>query len=343
MNYKIHHLSHTDLDGYGCQMVSAHFFDSISFYNSNYGKEVNECFNQILNNIQTSPLEKHTILITDLNLTLDQAKEFDAKVSICDKEVMLLLLDHHKTGQECADSFEWYYLDSNRCATKITYDFFSALYGKNEKLGQFVDVVNSVDIWLEKDPYFELGKVCMGLVSSAKEVNKIMFPEKNNTYIFSLLHQAQDYFTCKDAHIALDDAIHQIKKQFFTTSTTPNNTLSNLISAYNVALLTQNKERMQISYKEYKGILTYNIGNVSVIGNDFLTANPDFDFFMDVTSKKTISLRSNGKVDVSKIAAQIANGGGHHNASGGLLSNFKDAFIYDSIKTQVVNIIASKG
>ena len=341
MNYKLHHLSHTDLDGYGCQMVSAHFFDSITFYNSNYGKEINECFNQILDDIQTSALHKHVILITDLNLTMDQAKEFEAKATICDKEIMMFVLDHHKTGQECADAFEWYFLDSSRCATKITYDFFSALYGKNEKLSKFVDVVNAVDIWLENEPEFELGKVCMGMVSGAREVNKVMFPDENSHYIFSLLNQAQEYFTCKDAHIVLDDALHGIKKTFFTTKT--NNTLSNLVSAYNVILLTKNRDRMQISYKDYKGILTYNIGNVSVIGNDFLTANPDLDFFMDITSKKTISLRSNGKVDVSRIAAQIANGGGHHNASGGLLSNFKDAFIYDNIKSQVMSIIANKG
>jgi len=341
MNHKIHHLSHTDLDGYGCQMVSAHYFSSIAFYNSNYGKEINECFNQILNDIQTSTLEKHVILITDLNLTMDQAKEFESKVSICDKEIMMFVLDHHKTGQECADAFEWYFLDSSRCATKITYDYFSALYGKDEKLSKFVDVVNSVDIWLENEPEFELGKVCMGMVSGAREVNKVMFPENNSQYIFSLLTKAQEYFACEDAHIALDDALHNIKKQFFTTTT--NNTLSNLVSAYNVILLTQNRDKMQITYKEYKGILTYNIGNVSVIGNDFLTANPDLDFFMDITSKKTISLRSNGKVDVSKIAAQIANGGGHHNASGGLLSNFKDAFIYDNIKSQVMSIITNKG
>ena len=341
MNYRLHHLSHTDLDGYSCQMVSAHYFDSINFYNSNYGKEINECFNQILSMIQSSEDEKHVILITDLNLTMDQAKEFESKVSICDKEIMMFVLDHHKTGQECADAFEWYYLDSSRCATKITYDFFSALYGKNAKLSHYVDVVNAVDIWLEDKPEFELGKVCMGLVSGAKEVNKIMFPEENSKYIFALLSKAQEYFTCKDAHIALDDAVHGIKKSFFITDA--NNTLSNLVSAYNVILLTQNREKMQINYKEYTGILTYNIGNVSVIGNDFLTANPDLDFFMDITSKKTISLRSNGKVDVSKMAAHIANGGGHHNASGGLLSNFKDAFIYDTIKSQVMSIITNKG
>ena len=277
MNYILHHLSHTDLDGYGCQMVTKHYFDSIAFYNSNYGKEINECFNQILDVIQNSPLENHAILITDLNLTMEQAKEFESKTSICAKKPLLLLLDHHKTGQECDDTFEWYFLDSSRCATKITYDFFASLYGKDEKLSQFVDVVNAVDIWLENDPHFELGKVCMGLVSSAKEVNKIMFPEENTQYIFSLLSQAQAFFTCKDAHIALDDAIHGIKKSYFKSN--KNDTLSNLISAYNVRLLTQNKEKMQISYKEYKGILTYNIGNVSVIGNDFLSANPDFDFF----------------------------------------------------------------
>jgi len=341
MNYTLHHLSHTDLDGYGCQMVTKRYFDSILFYNSNYGKEINECFNQILDTIQNSTVEKHLILITDLNLTLDQAKEFQAKISVAQQEILLLLLDHHKTGQECFESFEWYYLDSSRCATKITYDFFAALYGEDKELSAFVDVVNAVDIWLENDPSFELGKVCMGLVSGAREVNKIMFPHENSAYIFSLLSDAQAYFTCNDAPIALDDATHQLKKKFFITS--KNDTLSNLVSAYNVKLLTQNRDNMLIHYKQYKGILTYNIGNVSVIGNDFLNANPDMDFFMDVTSKKTISLRSNGKVDVSQMAAHLANGGGHHNASGGLLSSFKDAFIYYTIKTQVMSIIAQKG
>ncbi|MBV5278892.1 MAG: 3'-to-5' oligoribonuclease B, partial [Campylobacteraceae bacterium] len=259
MNYKIHHLSHTDLDGYGCQMVSRHFFDSIDFYNSNYGKEINECFNQILYTIQSSPLEKHTILITDLNLTTDQAKEFESKVNVCGKEILLLVLDHHKTGQECEEAHEWYFLDSSRCATKITYDFFSTLYGKDEKLEKFVNVVNAVDIWLDDKPEFELGKVCMGLVSSAKEVNRVMFTKENTQYIFSLLQEVQEFFTCKDAHIALDDNLHRLKKKFFKGQD-KDDTLNNLISTYNVILLTKNKDKMQITYKDYKGILTYNIG-----------------------------------------------------------------------------------
>ncbi len=96
---------------------------------------------------------------------------------------------------------------------------------------------------------------------------------------------------------------------------------------------------MSISYDNFKGILTYNIGNVSVIGNDFLEKNPDFDFFMDVTNRKTISLRANGKVDVSTIAKKLANGGGHPNASGGMLNSFKESFLYDNVKIQIEEII----
>ena len=64
---------------------------------------------------------------------------------------------------------------------------------------------------------------------------------------------------------------------------------------------------------------------------------------MDITSRRTISLRANGNIDVSKMAARIGNGGGHPNASGGLLNSFKDSFVYDNIKRQVEDIILSKG
>ncbi|WP_331775890.1 DHH family phosphoesterase [Sulfurospirillum sp. 1612] len=340
MDYKLYHLSHTDLDGYGCQMVTRRYFDSVTFYNSNYGREINERFNQIFADIQNDGFEKNIILITDLNLTPEQAKEFDSKIMNTQENIMILLLDHHKSGQDCAQEFDWYYLDDTRCATKITYDFFSKLYGRDEKLNKFVNVVNAVDIWLEDKAEFELGKVCLGLVSGAKEINRIMFPKENSQYIFELLTKIQPYFDYEDPHIVLDENIHKIKKEILMQD--KNDTLSNLISEYNVKMLNKNKEFMKIEYDGHLGILTYNIGNVSVIGNAFLKANPNFDFFMDVTSKKTISLRADGKIDVSKMAAKIANGGGHANASGGLLGGFKDGFVYEGIRSQIMNLITKK-
>ena len=94
-----------------------------------------------------------------------------------------MLLDHHQSGAECAAKYPWYLLDSSRCATKITYDFFSAMFGERAELAKFVRMVNAVDIWLSDEAEFELGKVCLGMVSAAKEINKVMFEDESKKYI----------------------------------------------------------------------------------------------------------------------------------------------------------------
>jgi len=339
LNYSIYHLSHTDLDGYGCQFVAQTYFKNIKFYNSNYGKEIDERYSKILEEIKASPAAA-LILITDLNLTSEQARNFERQLSYLPNKTKLLLLDHHQSGQDIAERHAWYFLDSSRSATKITYDFFSSIYGKNASLEKLVDIINSVDIWLNEDKNFEIGKVALTLIGNSKELNRIMFDEANTEFMFSLLGQSMAFFDEQDAHIVLEDNIHAMKKNFFRLG--KNDTLGNLVSKYNVMLLEKLKDKMTINYKGHKGILTFNIGGVSIVGNDFLTQNSDFDFFMDVTSRKTVSFRSNGKADVSKIAAELANGGGHQNASGGTLLGFRDSFSYDIIKNQVLELIKSK-
>ncbi|MBE3022330.1 MULTISPECIES: DHH family phosphoesterase [Campylobacter] len=332
---KIYHLSHTDLDGYGAQVITNFYFNNVKFSNSNYGREIDEKFNQIVSDLDD---EKSIVLITDLNLTMAQCADFSQKLE--GKNAKIFLLDHHQSGAECASAFEWYFLDSSRCATKITHDFFAAMFKENEELKKFSDIVNAVDIWLKDDKNFEMGKVCLGLVANAKEINKIMFERENTLYQFHLLKHAAEFFNEKNDYIGLDMQIHAIKKEFFKFN--KDDTLSNLISNYVVNLLSENKEKFSINYNEFRGILTYNIGNTSVIGNDFLVANPEFDFFIDITNKKTMSFRANGKVDVSAMAKHLVGGGGHVNASGGMFANFKDGFSYEAIKTQVVELINKK-
>lgn len=336
---KFYHLSHTDLDGYSAQLVSKFYLKDVKFFNSNYGREINEKFNQILaqinENLAKNSAEKSLVLITDLNLTKEQCDEFSS--ALTNKNAKLFLLDHHQSGAECAENFEWYFLDNSRCATLITYDFFAGIYGGDENLGEFCKMVNAVDIWLKDDRYFEFGKVCLGLVANAKEINKIMFPHLSNDYIFYLLQKANEFMWDSAAHIKLDDAVHSLKKSYFYAGF--DDTLSNMISAFIVKHLSLQKEFFSINLGEFQAILTHNIGNTSVIGNDFLVANPEFDFFMDISSKKTLSLRANGKVDVSLIAAKFFSGGGHKNASGGMFGAFKDSFDYENIKSQVQNHI----
>jgi oligoribonuclease NrnB/cAMP/cGMP phosphodiesterase (DHH superfamily) len=336
---KVYHLSHTDLDGYSCQLITNRCFEDITFYNSNYGSEIDSRIETILRKIYMEGSDDNLILITDLNLSMQQAKNLVKGVENSPKNIELLLLDHHKTGQDCADEYDWYYLDTSRCATKITYDHFLAKGYEIAELERYVDIVNAIDIWQHESEHFELGKVFMRLVAGSREINRMLFSEQNSEYIFHSLENAMAYIDADEPHIALDDAIHQIKKSYFLQNGRANNTLENLIASFVVDMLSEKKEQMAVHYKGYKGILTYSIGNTSLIGNEFLVRNPEFDFFLDINGRKNISMRANNKVDVSKIAKELFGGGGHANASGGKCDSFKDSFEYDKVKEQIQEIM----
>ncbi|BCX79139.1 DHH family phosphoesterase [Campylobacter sp. 19-13652] len=335
---KIFHLSHTDLDGYGAQFIVDYYFKDVEFFNSNYGREIDEQFGRILARLDGLGDEKAIVLITDLNLTLEQCAEFEERIK--GKNAKLFLLDHHASGAECASKYEWYFLDSSRCASKITYDFFSNICGKSDYLEKISDVINAVDIWLKDSEHFEMGKVCLGLIAGAKEINRVMFENHNNKYMFHLIKSAAKFFNEKNDYIGLDSAVHTMKKEFFKDA--KDDTLSNLISAFVVSNLSKNADKLSIYFEGKKGLLTYNIGNTSVIGNDFLVANDDFDFFLDVTSKKSMSFRANGKCDVAALSKRLVGGGGHVNASGGMYAGFKDGFSYEMIKAQIDELLAKK-
>ena len=118
-----------------------------------------------------------------------------------------------------------------------------------------------------------------------------------------------------------------------------NNTKDNLVAFYVTKLLSKQRPRLEINYMGYKGIMGYNVGNTSIVGNTFLVENPDMDFYMDVNYRGGFSLRSNDKVDVSIMAAKIGNGGGHPNASGGKIKDYKDSFVYAQTRRFVQNYI----
>jgi len=189
-------------------------------YNANYGAEVKQKLELILENI-TKANEKALILITDLNLTADESRWITQEIGKFNEkkmDVKLTLLDHHGSGEESAKKHKWYYLDTSRSATKITYDYAKENFELDEPtwMKHFVDVVNAVDLWL-KDQHdnFEYGKVCMRLVTETKELNRTMFAEEDSIYKLTLLEEAVKYIDKENAPIVLDENIHAIKKNFF--------------------------------------------------------------------------------------------------------------------------------
>ena len=344
----IYHLSHIDLDGYGCQYLTSKIFnDKIKYYNANYGGEVNtrleEIYSDITKDKEINATLKPLILITDLNLTTKEGNALEKEAIKLGAKIVLL--DHHATGVNASERFAWYYLDTTRCATKITYAWLKEHFDF-DKSGEFeaiVEAINAIDIWVEDSKYFDYGRVLLGMISGAREVNRVVFAKEDNEYKFALIDAAKEILNStplEEAPIELDERLHFIKKNFFKVD--KNDTKDNLIAKYITKILTKNKEAMSVTYKGYKGILTANTGNTSLIGNNFLVENSDFDFYMDVSSRGTFSLRSNNKVDVAKMAEEIGNGGGHPNASGGKIENFKDSFSYEKLREFVQDYLNQK-
>lgn len=366
---KVFHLSHIDLDGYGCQFIAKEFFSDIVFYNANYGKEVMVRLNQILDSLLYSSNsaeqllaskfgkatknvpdnQKFLILITDLNLTLSEATFLHQRVSelkINRLNIEILLLDHHISGQECAQKYEWYHLDTQRSASKITFDTLRQKYQiiKAERIGwveNLAKMINSVDIWLEDGYKFEFGKVAMNMISGSFELNRFMFDEEHRIYKFALLESVKEFLEQENGEVAFDNALYGIKKHALGGDPLTQ-TMDTITSNEQVRLLSQKKDSCTIFYNNKKGFLSYAMGGVSVLANLFLKQNPEYDFYIDVNSRGNVSLRANGQCDVSAMSKELFNGGGHKNASGGKIEGFRESFAYIDIKAQIEYIIQNK-
>jgi len=345
MQQHVYHLSHIDLDGYGCQYLSQQCFETIDCYNANYGPEVPARLGEIVKKIEQDKFLhgddiEALILITDLNLNAKEGNWIEKEAIRIGAK--LQLLDHHATGANAAERFAWYKLDTTRCATLITYGWLQQHYAfdKENTLAPIVKAINAIDIWVSDDTLFEYGKVMLGMISGAREINRILFPAQDRAFKLSMIEEAKNRVETENAPIQLDDDLHQIKKAFFRQET--NNTKDNLVANYVTDLLTTDKQRLTINYKGYKGILGYNVGNASIIGNACMVENDDYDFYMDVNFRGNFSLRSNNKLDVSQMAAHIGSGGGHPNASGGKIEGYKDSFVYADVRKFVQNYIDEK-
>ena len=336
---RLFHISHTDLDGYSCQFLTSKVFEKTEYFNANYGMEVKLTILKVLENITNYKDEDILVIISDLNLTLQESIDLDSEIKRLNDEgynITLQLLDHHITGKKSAEKFSWYFLDDKRCATKIVYDYLLEKFNASIKDYEFlVNCINAVDIWLEKEKdNFEFGKVLMSMLVKAREINSILFPNLDREYKFYLLEKAKEFLGQDSANIKLDNDIHFLKKEFLKLDDF-DDTLDNLGAKYLVKTLENVKDELTVTYKGQKGLLTYCLGSISIPANTFLKANKDYDFFIDINKKGNASFRADGKLDVSMLAQKIANGGGHVNASGGKFEDFKECIDYLSVKMYI--------
>ena len=337
---RLYHLSHIDLDGFSAQLLSTYFFQKYHFYNSNYGEEILIRVDSIFEDIKHHNEEEILVLITDVNLTIEQCGYIENKLYDTNN-VKLQLLDHHITGSESAKAYDWYHLDDTKSATKITYEYLLKHFTPHSdisSLDKFVQGVNAADIWLEGDELFEFGKVCMQMISKTYEVPRDMFGAYDTLYKHAILKKAMEFLPSND-YIGLDEQVYFLKKEYLNIRNVKD-TFENIASEYILSLIKENEDKFCLEIGGKKAIVSFKLSHISILANHYLKANEHIDFFINVSAKGHVSLRSNNKADVSKISQKCFDGGGHKNASGGTIKGFKNSFHYSDIKKQVATILA---
>lgn len=151
------HLSHNDLDGYGSSYVVKQHLDSILVQaNTNYG--------EIISTLKEMNVNKSVkVIITDLNLTLDECKELD---NMTDNWI---IVDHHGTGLDSFTTFgDNYFLDTEQCATKLIFDILhESNFTTLPHLSELATLIDTYDMWRkENDILFKKGMLMSNYIHS---------------------------------------------------------------------------------------------------------------------------------------------------------------------------------
>lgn len=396
MELKIYQLSHIDLDGYGAQWVTTSLSRLIraqitfKYYNANYGSELVEVLDQLLEDIKGDKTQRILLLITDLNLPLEVADKLVATLeeinSSRQTKVELQLFDHHITGREVQEKYpSWYHLDESKSGTLITFHKFIPMIHAKYPLIQadlptpqeleykqvfehFAMIVNAYDMWLQDDRYFELAKVFSSMIFDISTPAKSFFNEtltKVKLLALSKMYmmyygvtQGDDTSPLDELRVMLDRGVYDILRECYSDlaqagdivdvlnvypSTTPKETLSNIEADVNISLLTRMKSSLELSLPNgQRGVIVFKVGDISTTGNLFLKRNPEYLFYMELSTSGTegeysVKLRSVGELSVANMCKVLFQGGGHVNAAGGrFMSSSKN---FSALKEEIQSLL----
>jgi len=331
-NRILYHLSHNDLDGYGCQYMTTSVFKKNYCYNTNYN-EVNENLNLIFSELLKNKNKKYLLMITDVNLTIENATKLNNFVrGNKNIDVKIVLLDHHISGKDVAEKYSWYYLDKTRCATRLTYEWLLNNNLLNEKqikiFNYFSSVVNTQDIWLENDVLFNKGVFLSNVVFNFLKYPEILIDFKRN-HIFHMITNVLKLFNKNKTIEFIETKLYSIAKTFLNKkieSLYYDNKdiefkvkLARHFYLLYLAHINQNVEIIEIEGKKGKFLFSFDSNSFQYVSNYYLHEQNDIDFMCHVSSDLKMSLRSRNDTDVSYIAKKYFLGGGHKNASGAYL------------------------
>jgi oligoribonuclease NrnB/cAMP/cGMP phosphodiesterase (DHH superfamily) len=292
-------LTHSDLDGVGCYVATAHAAGpkNVSVEYCEY-HNINEKVTAFLDSGDRS---YDYVLITDISVNEEVANRIDLENESYGKNVWLLI-DHHKTA-EWLDAYDWAtvyseYEDPNNptetrksSGTSMVAHHFveQILHIEIEpRLAEFIEKVRRYDSWEWSDIYNDV---------EAKQLNDLLS-----------IYGRKDFLTGIQRKLMLDfDLIED-------TDAIVLKIRQDEIDRY---IRMKEKSMQIITYQGYRIGFLFNERFSSEMGNTICKNHPDIDFVAMINmDTNSVSLRTaHDDVDVSAFAKKFG-GGGHAKASG---------------------------
>lgn len=299
--YAVRHITHTDLDGVACSVLSHYMYDNnpnIDFTVTycDYDNVNEEVLRQLKEIEEIGPAQMTLLLITDISVTEETARKIDELQQSLFSIFICRLIDHHQLSQEMHD-YRWTTINSggNECGTSLLFkdtEFFSDTF-KNKGMADFVEAVRLYDLW-------KFDKENRNKSVDLNHLRYILGIEPFIELITAILRREDDNIVRTDIEGSLINTI--------------------LVAKYGdeADYITKKlKLAKDVEYKGHKGKYVFAEQYISQLGNNMLKCFPDAEFAAIVDPNGKVSLRSReGGLNVGLDVAYHFGGGGHPQAAG---------------------------
>jgi len=303
-NKKIFHVTHNDLDGIGARII-AEFY--IKPYCSEFVVQNNSEFDMRF--LDWKEVEKaDVILFTDM--TPFPRAMYDKLVNELKKEIYIF--DHHQTGYDELGSLPNYFFSIDRCGTKILYDFLTENKRKEKIIKDFVELVNTYDMWFTETELWEKGKSVHNILWGSmdwKKYNDMTDTDRCKKFVDNQLNKFLNNLDNNYFFYTYEDEIVKKanKKENSAYEEAKRNLKLRLDNSGGKYIYTECQSKVSlVAYrllKEFKDIV------------DYIIIHPTWPENSSGIKNGKLSLRSNSYFNVKTIAEKWK-GGGHSNASG---------------------------
>lgn len=143
-------ITHTDADGYGCEVMLREAFPNkeVVVVTASAGSGPLK-FSTVSEYVSEHISQDTPVYITDLSPNTGKGSEFIYEFR---NQTEVVVIDHHEWEEDDKRQIEWYaevYHDTDRCATRITHDVL--IDNPRSEISDLAELTEDHDLWLKED------------------------------------------------------------------------------------------------------------------------------------------------------------------------------------------------